>query len=56
MLEEEVNFKCWKLLQRDSPSSRNDWQLRENRAIAIDKGTEKKFPDIIKKGRMVPNH
>lgn len=34
---EEVNLKCWKLLLRYSPSDR---QLRENRAIAIDTGTE----------------
>lgn len=37
---EEVNLKCWKLLLRDSPSSRKDRQLRENRAIATDTGTE----------------
>lgn len=37
---EEVNLKCWKLLPRYSPSSIKDRQLRENRAIAIDTGTE----------------
>lgn len=37
---EEVNLKCWKLLLRYSPSSIKDRQLRENRAIAIDTGTE----------------
>lgn len=37
---EEVNLECWKLLLRDSPSSIKERQLRENRAIAIDTGTE----------------
>ena len=37
---EEVNLKSWKLLLRDSPSSIKERQLRENRAIAIDTGTE----------------
>lgn len=45
---EEVNLKCWKLLLRDEVAGSigpgttpiKDRQLRENRGIAIDTGTE----------------
>ena len=50
---EEVNLSCcWKLKKRYSPSSIKDRQLRENRAIAIDTGTEidKKMTSVEERG------
>ena len=52
---EEVNLKCWKLLLRYSPSSIKDRQLRENRAIATDTGTEidLKITSVEERGRLL---
>lgn len=52
---EEVNLQSWKLLLRDSPSSIKDRQLRENRAIAIDTGTEidPKMTSVEERGNLL---
>jgi hypothetical protein len=48
-------LSCWKLLLRYSPSSIKDRQLRENRTIAIDTGTEidSKMTSVEERGNLL---